>query len=465
MTLDLPCVHVQICRVCASSLHNYSRLNQGVFLCVCACVCTQGISAGFCERLSEWKIDTYAVHLQPDENLPVADQAAALRAALAQLCAGLQVVRRRDYWEDRRTPINWDEWPPIGAEPHKWAMPHGEWQPHTPRLDLTQWPASPDIIRACDPFLHAFAEAELPKPASVVEPRTQAFHVSQQPARVRVDSQPIASQPPARVDSQPVASQSESTASPGTRVPHTCAPHTDTDAIPELPKLEQLTDELLSAALDAAPHLRTLEAAALALQSDQHASVALPWAKLSVITLNVTQLLRLPHPGVGGADGAGAAGAGADGAGNPGGAGAGADGLTDTGGMGTGMQGGGQVVSASTVGVTQLLRLPRPVAGGSGVACGAGGAASAGDAGAGVDGGGGAGHAGGGVSTEALDGERVCIGVGGKGTKGTAGAEGVGSDGVRDKVTPDGGTEHLRMLACAHITIPEAMTKVSNMRD
>lgn len=253
---SLPSVHKFLHRHAGSTLHK-------LIVCKCArvCVCAQGISAGFCDRLGEWKFDAHAVHLHPAAILPVADQPAALRAALGQLCVGLQVVRRRDYYEARHTSLAWDELPSIGAVEDEWTRPLDEWQAHTPLLDVSEWAATPDMVRTCAPYIHQFDE-------------------------------------------------------------------------PELPKVDQLTDELLSAALDVAPQLRTLTAGALTLQSDQHASAAWPWDKVSVRTVDVTQLLRLPHPGVGGAGGAdggaGGASGGADG-GNTGAACMGGEGMVGDG--------------------------------------------------------------------------------------------------------------------------------------
>ncbi len=58
----------------------------------------------------------------------------------------------------------------------------------------------------------------------------------------------------------------------------------------------QLTDELLAAALGAAPHVSRLSAVSLALQSDEHAGAAWPWYSFAVTTADVAQLLKLPDP-------------------------------------------------------------------------------------------------------------------------------------------------------------------------
>ncbi len=241
-----------------------------VYVCVCVCVCvyTQGINAAFCDRLSEWQIDTYAVHLHPDSDLPAADQPAALRAALGQLCGGLQVVGLGEDSEGSEDRWESDSVSSMGSDTGlgDWARSESGWEPCIPYLDVSKWAATPDIFRTCAPYLHEFDE-------------------------------------------------------------------------PKLPQIEQLTDDMLSAVLGLAPHLRTLTAAALSLQSDQHASAVWPWDEQSIHVVDVTQLLRLPDPGAGGAAAAG--GAGGLPHPGPGGAASVGTGAPDgRGGTGTGMHGG-----------------------------------------------------------------------------------------------------------------------------
>ncbi len=61
-------------------------------------------------------------------------------------------------------------------------------------------------------------------------------------------------------------------------------------------RVQRLTNELLGAAIEAAPQLRRLSAGSLVLQSDEPAGVAWPWAELAVGKFGMAQLLRLPNP-------------------------------------------------------------------------------------------------------------------------------------------------------------------------
>ncbi len=60
---------------------------------------------------------------------------------------------------------------------------------------------------------------------------------------------------------------------------------------------EPLTDELLAVALQLGTQIYDLSVPSLALQSEQCVGSVCPWDTLGVHTLNVCELLRLPHPG------------------------------------------------------------------------------------------------------------------------------------------------------------------------
>ncbi len=64
---------------------------------------------------------------------------------------------------------------------------------------------------------------------------------------------------------------------------------------PDTLTIEQLTDELLSAAVAAAPQLRYLSVGSLALQSDQHSRVSWPWEQVRVGASPALLAQRLMH--------------------------------------------------------------------------------------------------------------------------------------------------------------------------
>ncbi len=74
-------------------------------------------------------------------------------------------------------------------------------------------------------------------------------------------------------------------------------------SLPELSHLKlgvrlhtPLTDALLGVVLQMAPHLRSLSAPSLALQSDTHANTPWPWDELTIDTLDIADLCKLPDP-------------------------------------------------------------------------------------------------------------------------------------------------------------------------
>ncbi len=60
---------------------------------------------------------------------------------------------------------------------------------------------------------------------------------------------------------------------------------------------EPLTDTRLAQLLSAGRQIHSLSLSGLDLQSDTHANTPWPWTSVSVHTLRVAMLARLPHPG------------------------------------------------------------------------------------------------------------------------------------------------------------------------
>ncbi len=59
-----------------------------------------------------------------------------------------------------------------------------------------------------------------------------------------------------------------------------------------------LTDALLGVALQLAPHMPSLTVRNLDLQTSQHASTPWPWEELTIDTLDIAELCKLPMPGL-----------------------------------------------------------------------------------------------------------------------------------------------------------------------